>query len=467
MKSVYQEYYERNKGYEVGLYAYSPPSDGMFNFDGVAYYCGKDFRTVEQYKIYKDCGFNILLGQIGAQYKGEEWETSKAKMVMDRSFEGGVKKMILLDSRIFDLSRTADGIIGEGKKFACEEELDEFIKQCIVPYKDHPAFYGLQLVDEPRFPLMRAIGQVYRSIKRVSPQTMVQCNLNPPFFIFASKMLEGDGDFPTRYKRYLNTFLDETGADYFQYDFYPFISEVNTSIYPMYFKGLRISAEVANERNVNFNIVMQSMAYRINCAPLYRTLDRADMFYQANALLGFAARHFSYFTYWSKGDCNINGEYFPDNLAIMTRLGEKTPLYDYVKEVNEMIQKLAPVIKDFEYVADEHNAKWPCVSRPGYLLQIDNVKPLKHVKYFSPDKEVVFINELYDKERGRYLYRIMNTTDPYYGKDTGEQTTEVQFDDTYRYADVFSNGEWKTVELEKGKYVAKLQPGFADYLILH
>ncbi len=466
MKTLYEEYYQRNADYEVGLYAYSPPSDGKIRVDGVEYDSGRDFRTLEQYQTYKDCGFNTVLGQITATYKGEAWETSVAKSVMDKAQKVGVDKFILLDSRIFELSKVKDGIVGEGKRFKDEAALDEFVKNCLLPYQDHPIFHGVQLVDEPRYDLFKSIGQVYRSVKRVRPQTFVQCNLNPPFFIFRSTLFEGDGDFWVRYKRYINTFLDETGADYFQYDFYPFVSGEETSIYKMYFRGLQVSAEIANERGVQFYIVMQSMAYRINCAPLFRTIDRADVFYQANALLGYAARQFSYFTYWSKMDNKLNGEYFPDGLAIMTRMGEKTPLYDHVKEVNEMLKKITPIVKDFDYVADAYNAHYPVISRPMYLMVWDS-KKLKNVEFFRPDKEIVTISELYDKERDRYLYRVLNCTDPYYGKESGEQTTEIHFNEKFRKADVFTNGEWKTVDLQEGKYVAKLMPGFADYLLLY
>ncbi len=466
MKSIYQEYYEKNQDYKMDLYAYSPPGNGTFHFDGIKYHCGKDFRTVEHYQTYKDCGFNAVLGQTSSQYAGEYWETAQAKADMDRYQKIGIKKFILLDNRIYDLSRTPDGLIGEGKKFANEKELDEYVVDCLSPYREHPIFYGLQLRDEPGYEFFKSIGQVYRSIKRVRPETFVQCNLHPPFFIFRSKMFPGDGDFWTRYKRYICTFLDETGADYFQYDFYPFISEEATSIYQMYFRGLRVSAEIAQERDVKFYMVAQSFQYRVNCGPCFRTISREDMFWQINALLGYGVRQFSYFTYWSKSDNNIKGEYFPDGLAIMTRMGEKTPLYDYVQEVNGHLQRLAPLLKDFEYVSDDYNARWPCISRPMYLMVWEN-KPLNKVTFFRPDREVVTISELYDKNKDRYLYRVLNCADPYYGKESGEQTTEIVFDKKFRYADVYKDGEWETVELQEGKYTAKLLPGFAEYVLLH
>ncbi len=464
---VYKEYYKKNEGYELDLYAYSPPSTGKFTFDGMTYDSGIDFRTMENFEKYRDCGFNTVLGQTSATYNGEEWETCDAKSVMDKYQKVGIKKFILLDERLHKLSRELDGgVIGEGKPFTSEKELDEFVRDCLKDYVRHPIFYGVQLVDEPRPPKLKSLGQVYRSIKRVNSNVNIQVNLNPPSFVFASTMFPYDGDFSQRYKAYVNEYLDETGADYFMNDQYPFVASQEGSIGRMFFRGMQICAEIANERGVEYRIVMQSMWYRINAAVNWRNLTRADIFYQANAHMGFGAKQFAYFTYWSKVDNKITGEYFPDGCAIMTRKGEKTELYDYVKEVNAMLNKLAPVLKEFEYIADAHNAKWPCKSRPMFLTTI-SCKPLKYIKSFKPDKEVVAISEMYDKNNDRYLYRVMNASDPYFANEFGEQTTVVEFDTKFKYADVFKDGEWKTVELNDGKYTTSLMPGFADYILVY
>ncbi len=466
MKAIYKEYLEKNKGAEMVVYGYTPPNDGTFTFDGLKYNCGIDFRTVENYKVYRGCGFNTLLGQMSAHYLGEPWETSKVKEVFDMAQEAGLSKIILLDGRLSRLSHQTTSLIGEGKEFASEAELDAFVTECMKDYRHHPMFYGVQLADEPMHNKLKAVGQTYRAIKRVCPEACIQCNLNPPHFQFNSSMLPGDGDFTTRYKAYVNMFLDETGADYFMADIYPFNPDENGSIYRMYVRGLQICGEIAQERGVDFKVVMQSMWYRMNGGNNWRKLQPEDVIYQANILMGFGVKELSYFTYWSKYDNNMNDFYFPDGCAIVTRRGEPTALYGAVTKANENIQKLWPVIKDFEYLADANNAHWPCKSRPMFLVPL-NCKELKNVEYFRPDKEIALISEMYDKENDRYLYRLMNGTDPYFGNEFGVQTTEVQFDKKFRYADVFTEGEWKTVELVDGKYVAKLMPGEADYLLIY
>jgi hypothetical protein len=126
--SVYQKYYQENADKRMEQYAYAPPPDFRFEADGIISPVVQDFRTVERYKEYKECGFDILLAQTSGVYNGEPWEISKTKLVLDRAYEAGLKKVIVTDERIRLLSETFDGLIGEGKKFASEEELIEFVR---------------------------------------------------------------------------------------------------------------------------------------------------------------------------------------------------------------------------------------------------------------------------------------------------------------------------------------------------
>lgn len=195
-------------------YCYAPPTDGTWVAEGGEIKsAGQDFRTVERYKEYKDCGFDILLMQSAGKYTGEEWETSNAKAVADKAFAAGIDKIIMTDIRLQHLS---EGIVyfdengkpypngknrinysdanGNGLKmeidllserlvckdgpFQTEEELDGYVAFCMKPYMNHQGFYGVQLKDEPNFKHVKFYGDTYRSIKRVCPSSFIQQNLN-------------------------------------------------------------------------------------------------------------------------------------------------------------------------------------------------------------------------------------------------------------------------------------------------
>ncbi len=467
-QNIYSEYYKKNKDYQMEIYAYSPPGKGMFDFDGHEYFYGEDFRTVKHYKTYQESGLNTILGQVSARIYDEDFESSDAKIVMDIAQELGFKKFILLDDRLRGLSAQEGGVVGEGKKFKTQADLEAYVDACIKTYEHHPMFSSLQLVDEPKHSQMVSVGQVYRAIKSVRPNVSVQCNLNPPMIIFANRLFEPykGGNVYQKYEAYLNDFLDETGADYFLYDYYPLMSTVETGVHQLYVRGLQVAAEVARKRGVDFRIVIQSMSYNICGNQACRFVSKEDAMWQVNMVLGFGAKQIAYYTYWSKPVGNLKGEYYPDGSGIVTRSGEKTDLYYGVQKANAHIQEIMPVLKDFEYVADANCISLPCISRPAYVFPLVN-KELKNVKSFTNDKEVTVISEMYDKANDKYLYRIMNGTDPYYGKDSGEQTIQVNFDKKFTKADVFHDGEWKTIELKGGKYETKLVPGLADYVIIY
>ena len=42
------------------FFTYRSPNNGKFYIDGLEYYAGETFRTVEKYKEMLDCGFTIL-----------------------------------------------------------------------------------------------------------------------------------------------------------------------------------------------------------------------------------------------------------------------------------------------------------------------------------------------------------------------------------------------------------------------
>ena len=46
---------------------------------------------------------------------------------MQKAYTAGIEKIIIVDERIFALSLEKNGLIGENKKFASEQELDEFL----------------------------------------------------------------------------------------------------------------------------------------------------------------------------------------------------------------------------------------------------------------------------------------------------------------------------------------------------
>lgn len=459
--SIYKKYFKKNTGREFPIYGYSPPPQGEWWIDNQTFFTD-DFRTVEKYREYKDCGFNVLFLQGTATYHGDGWENSQTKMVMERAVEAGIDKIILVDQRIFELSLIEGGIIGEGKKFASEEELDEFIRNCIKDYRHQAGFYGVQLRDEPFYPYLKTIGQLFRSIRRVDKNIFVHCNLNPLHGSLTYSICVHKKNAVETYENYLATFLEETGANHIMMDTYPFYhSPDKAHIGRYYFAGLECVARVCKKYGAEMHIVMQSFAMDIRKKHYHRMPNEREMQYQKNVLLSFGVKQYSYFTYWTKQMNRTNGEMFIDGKALMTRNGERTKTWYHVQKINKELQKLAPLMWNFNYCTNAFFVKIPFCTAPTYLETIRGGE-LSQVESVQTDKEVVLITELYDKKKKQYMYCAINTTDiqrysKKYKKE--KQNTVLTFNENYNVADVYYKGRWKTVALENGKLEISLYCG--------
>lgn len=453
---------------QMDFYGYSPPTDGTYNLDGETFTTGEDYRTAARYEEYMDCGMTILLAQSSGGWNANDvWETSKAKKVLDAAYEAGLDRVILVDYRIQNLSRSEESLIGEGKQFGSEAELDAYIEDCMAPYIDHPAMYGMQLVDEPRYMLFDAIGEVYRSIKRVAPQLFVQCNLypldtDPSSLTFYPET--STNNVYERYEAYVNQYIDTVGMDYVMVDSYPMMA---SNIKMQHIRGLQIIAEICAQRGLKFFLVSQTCEiYRSGSLYLRRVYEN-DMYWQTNLALGLGVSQLSYFTYWNKQDNNTMGEVFTNGTAIMTREGVKTELYYALQDIHSEIQQLAPTILNFKYSSSTYETKTPTNYTTSYLASATK-GDLEYVTDIEVDKESVFVSELKDEDKGYTMYMVMNIINPTHTEGDGSntrQTTTLTFDSQFKHAAVFDKGERTDVDLENGKLTVTLDPGHARFVI--
>ena len=460
--SVYKQYFKENAGREFPIYGYSPPPQGKWWLDDTTFET-EDFRTVERYQEYRDCGFNILFLQGTASYEGGGWENSEAKAVVDRALQAGLEKFILVDQRIFDLSLIEGGIIGEGKRFASEDELDDFIRDCLKDYRHQKGFYGIQLRDEPFYPYLKTVGQLFRSVARVDSSVFVHCNLNPMHSAWLSYRICPPGkNLIDSYEKYLSTFLEETGTNHLMADIYPFYRTAEKhpiGIY--YFAGLECVARVCKRYGVEMHIVIQSFGMRLRGKRHHYLPKECQMQYQKNVLMAFGVKQYSYFTYWTKQVNRTNGESFPDGEAMMNRKGEKTRTWYHVQKVNKEVTALAPLLWEFEYLANAFFYKVPFHTVTTYLDLVRGGE-LSQILGVQTDREVVMVTEQYDKRKDQYLHCVVNTADAKrytwkYGKE--KQLTQLTYDQKYNVADIYQNKKWSTVPITDGHLDLHLAPG--------
>ena len=325
------------------MYAYNPLTDGVYYMNGVPYRYGEDFRNVERYKEYLDCGFTMLQVRYENAYSGEEWETSNTKLVCDRAYAAGVRKLLISDNRIDQLIEELD-IIGEGKRFNNEAELDETLREWVAPYKDVPGFYGIQVLDEPEWKEMTAYGHVVRSLKRILPNAYLQCNINS-----FHPAIPGVDDYYEAYRRYVDRFFEETQLDHICFDEYPFRKEYIISGNVL--RGYPILVEKCKKYGAELHSIMQSIAWVKGGKVICRPVNESDMYWQTNVGIGFGVTEFSWYTYMPKagfrydtgrGD-GVNGASF------LNHDGSKTNLFHYTKRIMAEMQEFAPIALQYKY----------------------------------------------------------------------------------------------------------------------
>lgn len=488
---------------QFDFYGYSACIDG-WNIDGVDYHSGEDYLSVERIKEYKDAGMTIYFPQSAAVVNEEvaqDWENSRAKRALDYALEAGIDKVILCDARIQRLTKqdfgTSEqiremakdgsiyqhekyGLIGEGKQFATEAELDAFVAECLSLYKDHEAFYGIMLGDEPNFYHAESYGQMYRSIKRVSEklgkEVYIQYNLNPISIAFDQLRrqfhcpplentdgLTNEQIIEKAYEAYVRLFMEKTGATYIQYDMYPLYRKEYISNW--YFFALQMVSKLAKEYNAEFYFVTQTfnMLQRKDDKYTNRNFTEADMRWLNNALVGFGIKQISYFTYFTKAD--NNAEHFEDGKSFITWRGEKTEMYYWMQKIMAEEQKLAPVVLNFEYKSSK------IYSKPTEGLDLEYVRLTYPTPDFTMvtgveiDKGAALVTELYDEEKGNYLYMVQNVIDAAKEFANPLQKATLTFDRKYKYAAVYVKGERTDVKLKKGKFTVKQTEGEAVFVM--
>ena len=348
---------------EILFYCYNGPTSGYYTINGYKYFYGEDFRTEKRYKEYLDCGFNMVQVRGENSYKGEEWEGSNCQRVFQEALKAGCDKMLVTDARFDVWIRNERNLVGEGRRFATEEELDKAVAECVAPYCNQKGFYGIQLFDEPMYDQFPAYGQIMRSLKRVLPKAYVQANLLP--MTAPERLLEPQQerkeDVATDkiatenisrveiYKKYVGDFQTITESDNIHFDEYPFRREyiISGNTLPNY----QLVARMCQERGLEFRVVLQSFAHIWNGTMHNRRMTESDMYWQTNLAMGFGVSEYSFYTYMSKPDFNykdgVLGEL--DGAAFINLDGSQTALYQYTKRIISEMKKFLEVGKKYKY----------------------------------------------------------------------------------------------------------------------
>ena len=423
---------------ELNMYAYVAPTNGEYVNEKGEKVNNGDFRTEEKYREYKECGFDTLLLLGNDPYNGENFEDSDLKKNLDLCEKVGLK-CIVYDKALHDLSAADEELVGDGKKFRNACELRDFVGNRLKAYSFHPAFYGVEIMDEPSIYNFRTLSEVYKAIKAIDKKIYINAVLLPFFEGLEKRYTEKLLTDREAYADYVEEWFKSTSASVFDFDVYPFVFGENETendegrIFPLYLSNMQLVSEIAKKHNTKFFVTMQSYASRSDAAgcAYKRKMSFADFRYQKNVALSFGAKDFRYYTYWlfpsQLGD--------PSSEAIMTEKGEKV-YYDFVKKVNEELKEEFKIVGDYEYVKTELVGELPHFK--GVITEkIDGIT-------INSDVPLI-INEM--KSNNKRAVYIINADNP-----AKKIKANVTLDCGRENLQVLSNGVKSKLRSDDGRY---------------
>lgn len=418
---------------EFMLFSYHATCDDWFGVDGARSYLERSNLTLDALRLYKEAGFNILFVSYVFGYNAleEEWEQTKTKRVMDMAHELDMK-CIVFEWNLHRLTGASHSLIdavqadGYGT-FSSEQELENFVRNCLKGPMSHPAFFGVSVKDEPFHPMFKAQGEVYRAIKKVAPTAYVNMNILPysPNFVlmehrgFYSADEEEIGPFAA-YQKYNESFYREVKPERLQYDDYP-IHENDAGekyIIPEHILNADVVSRFCVEKGIDFYKVFQTCAGSTS-GKLWRKPTERDMYWQMNIGMAMGIKGFSYWTYFPT--VNTAGEYYDETACFVNRFGEPNPIYFVMKKIHSEMQKAAKTLLKFDYLGMKIFNAEKLLGDTEFLSVVKQAiqkgetveaKLLKIEEVNVFEKGALLVTELKNRENGELGYYLVNITDP-------------------------------------------------------
>lgn len=431
---------------EMPIVGFTAPPNGQLEIDHVFSNVGQDFRTVERYAEYRECGFSEILFSGEDKYKGEDFETSDLKRMLDNAYAAKLKA-IVFDERIMSLSvQGKNSVIDEfygGDRAAFYAEIERFLGV----YRSHPAFYGICIVDEPQVHKANVITEIVSAVKAAAPNAFVHTCFLPciqDLGLVAGAFGYGFATVWESYRNYIDK-MSQTGLGYFGYDAYPFgMWEGKNVICPKFIRNMQEVAFGCRENGVPFHMTIQS--FSSGEFDEIRRVDESDLNWQANLAMGFACKKIYYFTYWRF----TTRTKFGNTSAVMDDDGTRT-IYGESQRNNSLIQRTFRHIADCEYVCSQLLGGEHDNPATEELISED----VGAVESYTADA-VVLCNKL-RRETGN-VYMFLNLRDPY---EKFINRVTLQFKHKKDRYKVIVDGEEMILLAENGKVSLDLKAGEA------
>lgn len=429
--------------------AYTPPPNGMVTVDGVSTRKYESFQTSERYREYRDCGFTEILFAGEDKYNGEPYGNSKLKKMLDLAMEADLKAVVF-DERLMSLTvKAKESIVGEffgGDK----EKLQAFISGCMCEYAAHPAFYGISVLDEPRYDKCNVFAEFCEAVHTVRPDCYIMTCLLPCIQDQGLAENAFGSDISDRweaYRHYLAVFAKSLG--YVHYDCYPFgFWEGKNVVAHKFIRNMQEAVISAKQCGVPFYMTVQS--FSSGEKEELRRLDGQDLNWQTNLALGFGATKIYYFTYWRF--TTRPSQLFTS--AIIDDDGTKL-IYDETLANNNLIQDTARYVSGYEFLSSDIIAGGYSNDSTEDLLTEKNRFLKNCLSQFD-----VLVNTLQKGDSTALM--LLNLRDPY---EKYANAVHIEFAEKKENIRFVKGGELLSAEIKNNALDILLSPGEAVWIL--
>ncbi len=278
-------------------------------------------------------------------------------------------------------------------------------------YRKHKNFVSIQVFDEPTIPEMEEVKGMIAQLEQVIPENMyVMTNLYP---CYVDECVLGG-----KYEEYVDKFFKDVvatqkGLKVVSCDYYPFMVEPNGRNYmcDTWAYNHMLFAKYAKEYGAKLEWCIQSCNYNA-----HRIVDAQDIKMQLYMCLAFGVTYgICFFTYSTP---MLNPDFTTGGGGMIGPNFTQTTMYYAGKDAISEIRKIEKYYLDFEWQGSKsfdgiNNGK---EKNPAFAYLTGEMEKFAKIDGIECYESTI-ISELYDKEKGRYAYVVVNYNDPIEGKE--------------------------------------------------
>ncbi|MDR1666895.1 MAG: hypothetical protein LBS03_04290, partial [Bacteroidales bacterium] len=247
-----------------------------------------------------------------------------------------------------------------------EVSSDAVITASVNRFKNHPALGGYYLRDEPPLSIFSMLGNKVRLIESIDPDPEHFCYINVNGSLVADPSFHGaSGDY---LQNYLTPFVNAVNPKFMAFNTYPISVE---SLDPEnkhagyrllskeWYGVLEMFLQKSKQSELPFWTFAVSCGHYSFPAPII-----SDLRMEIYTSLAYGSQGIQYFTYWSAGSAFY---------AMVYSWGDKTTVYNVVKDMNEEMQNYAAVFLGASVLWVKHTGEenfvpgWTAMLAPGQL----------------------------------------------------------------------------------------------------